>query len=295
MKKRLPYIQLELFEDVTPETCEPNTQENKENIFELLYKAIKCATKKSAYRTPIEQRTVDIAQQKYLKGIKETDIAQSLELSTERIRQLRVKFIESFMHPEGKNRRFFIYAKYFQESAPNFIGQDPAQVVATSDGTPLPYSLLDFIDMTYFEEYEYARQAFIAPKEQADSLRIHNHFLVLELRNHVTPIALETLMPKLEETITDYGTAFSRESITQLIKGNHQINEDNGQIIIDYAALNLPSQKIKRIIYEHKKIHKKDILRIYNEREIANGQTEDKLPQELNMVLVKKTINALNV
>lgn len=287
MKPYPEYKQLSLFDDDSVDQTTPVTEPEKgATSFELLYNVIKHTISKSESYSATGQRDIDIIRQRYIDGTNETKIAQNMGLSKERIRQIRMKFIDSLMNPESKDRLRFEHAERLLQSAADYIGQDPAKTVTTRHGLPLPYSLLDFVDMLYFHESEYANQAFIAPKDQADCLRIHNHYLVVELRNYALPIEIAALKKKLKETITKNGYTYCDEYIDHLIKGNHWIEEADGLITVKYESLNLPVQKMKRIIYEQKKIHKKELVRIYNERETAHRQAKEAPRKELNVVLV---------
>lgn len=307
--KESPYIQLSLFDtipDDTPLFAGPQSivlqrakqvrwlqyefpqinkrKERSLSALERLHVAIKqiISCLKSDPKEGL--RYADILRQFYLEGKKDNEIGRTLALSSERIRQIRTQSAQRLMNglglgPIHLNPRVVSSLK---KLVPDMIGQDPCRYLQVRK-KQLPLRLLDFIGLCAFEMHDMANQSFIAYNERAGVLRVHIYQLVRLLRSSYTPMPYEEVMRLLPARVKAAKQEFHPEWIPCIISGHHWIESSNGHVQLTYEGLHYPSLKIARIIYEHKRIHKDEILRIYN-RQNSGGTVSP----AVNVLLKKK-------
>lgn len=293
--KRTNYIQPDLFENVLSHTTFPKATgrrkgSGKPSVFEQLHQAITqiIHTWEKAPGTNAQNAT--ILRYRYLENKKDHETALIFQKTTERIRQIRSKLMDQLMY--GTNR----YAprlrpdlvRELKNTASRLEGKDADEVLHSRHGnTPLPDSLLEFAGMDVFEERTMADQRFIAPDNQVNCMRRHICELVKLLRSSYTPLEIHAVTTALSDVLSQQHMDFNEKWFRQIIESHHWIEHTDTQIQLNYEGLRYPSLKIARIIYENKKIHKSDIIRIYNERETSdeNKIKEDQLALH---ILIKK-------
>lgn len=276
--KKSKYIQPDLFEDffsytVFPKATRRGKEAGKPSVFEQLHLAIKQIV--HTWETPpgAMPQYATILRYRYLDNKKDHETAQIFQKTTERIRQIRIQLIDQLINGQNKYklRLHPELVRQLRDTAPLLEGQDADEVLHSRyGGKPLPDSLLEFVDMTAFEERSMADQRFIAPDNQTNYMRCHICELVKLLRSNYTPIEIHTAMAAMSAALDKQQISFNEKWFRQIIKSHHWIETTGTQIQLSYEGLRYPSLKIARIIYENKRIHKNDIIRIYNKRETSD-------------------------
>lgn len=293
-KNNTNHIQLNLFEDVSSSAPAADSAMKKEqsqhifprtgkntaglSAFELLYVAIKQIIAVWETGSMRQQQYAAVLRNRYMDNGKDTEIAKVLQKSSERIRQMRTEVIGWLMGDSNKHQTALSpdLVRQLKNQAVGLVAQDADEVLSSSKGGTLPYTLLDFVDMNVFEERDMADQCFIAPNNQTKAVRKLICELVKLLRSSYTPLKTDTVVSSLSASLAKQHIAFRKEWLCQIMAHHHWIETTGTQIQLRYEGLRYPSLKIARIVYEHKKIHKNDILRIYKER----MHPEDENPAE---------------
>lgn len=273
-------------EEATDRQRDPVECEVRE-LFNKLYSVIlKVSKAKRTLYNESKRLQVAAVAQRYIDGKIFSDIANGTTLTTERIRQLCVQFISRLIDTDSPT---VALVRKLNGLAPRLIGLNADRILRKDDGKPLSSNLLEIIGMTSFVEEVYAaRQSFIVITGGANSMRIHNAELVKYLRIKISPITCEELDAVLCTAVEQRGETYNPVFVRQLIKGNEWIVEEDGGVRLKYEGFNLPTQRLRNIIFEHKKIRRKELVRIYKEREHALQPNLQKNLKEPALVLVAK-------
>lgn len=266
----------------------PKTYSQSTSPFEMLFIAIKQIINMLETGTKNEAQQAAILRKRYLENMKDIDTAKFHDVTPERIRQIRTKLASQLMS-EKNECAFRLKNKLLTQLkslAPTLTAQDPYKVLRCKNGT-LPFSLLDFVNMTTFTEHDTTDLSFIAPNEQVIPLQHHIRELIKLLRSTYTPMETSTILEAMPALVGKWGIAFHEEWLQQIIQEHPWIETIGSNVQLRYEGLRYPSLKVARIIYENKRIHKDDIIRIYNERETSDEEKIKGKQMSLS-ILVKK-------
>lgn len=257
-KKQKQYI----YPVIPPDTANLST-------FELLQLAIRQLISEWCEGTDTEEEYAFILQSRYLDNFKDVKTALIMKWTSHRVRQIRIKIVSQLMGKPKKRQACLDpeLVRRLKSEAAGLVARDADEVLANSKGGILPSSLLDFVDMNVFEDLDVADQRFISPNNQNKSVRRHIFELVKLLRASYTPTETSTAASLLSSALEKQDIAFNEAWFHQIIASHHWIETIGTRLQLSYEGLRHPSLQIARIIYEHKKIHKDDIARIYRERE----------------------------
>lgn len=282
----VPTNRAEIPEEATDRQRDPVEYEAQE-LFYKLYSGIRKVSKaRTALYNESKRLQVAIVAQRYIDGKVFSDIANSTSLTTERIRQLCTQFISRLVNTDSSIAEL---VRRLNEIASLLIGFNANRILRKNDGAPLSHNLLEFIGMTSFVEENYAAgQSFMALAGGANNMRMHNAELIKYLRVKISPIACEELDDVLRPAVEQRGGTYNPFFVRQLIKGNEWIEEEDGGIRLKYEGFNLPTQRLRYIIFEYKKIRRKELIRIYKERELALRPNHRENLKEPALVLVAK-------
>lgn len=258
---------VEIPEEATDRQRDP-VEYKAQELFCNLYSAI---WKVSKARTTLCNKSkllqVSVVAQRYIDGKIFSDIANGTTLTTERVRQLCTQFISQQTHTDSP---IAALVRQLNEIASLLIGLNADRILRKNDGTPLSHNLLELIGMTSFVEESYAAgQSFIVLAGGANGMRMYNAELIKYLRVKISPITCDELDGVLCTAVEQRGETYNPFFIRQLIKSNEWIVEEEGAVRLKYDGFNLPTQRLRNIIFEHKKIRRKELIRIYKERELA--------------------------
>lgn len=307
------YIQLELFSNSSNNTSgnediakEGQTKDRTKNLykfpkteknahgsspFELLYLALKQIIGVLELKPKTGLQHATILRNRYLENKKDAETAKLYGKTPERIRQIRIKLISEIMNGKDNHKPGLKpeLSAELKSMASRLTAQDPCKVLHSENGT-LPFSLLDFVNMTVFKEQDMADSFFIAPNDQVIPLQHHIRELVKLLRSSYTPLEMSFVSDAMPSLLKKRNVAFNEEWLMQIINGHHWIETAGTQLQLRYEGLRYPSLKVARIIYENKRIHKDDIIRIYNERETSDEEKIKGNQISLSVLIKKKDI-----
>lgn len=267
----------------------PKTNIQSTSPFERLFLAIKQIINMLEVKTKPEMQQAAILRKRYLENMKDVEMAKLHGVTPERIRQIRAKFINQLMNEDNKYKFGLTHelSTQLKELAPTLTAQDPYKVLHSKNGT-LPFSLLDFVNMTTFKEQDTTELFFIAPNEQVNCLQRHIRELIKLLRNTYTPMETSTITESMPALLAKWDTPFHEEWLQQIIQGHPWMETIGTCVQLRYEGLRYPSLKVARIIYENKRIHKNDIIRIYNERATSDEEKIKGKQMSLNVLVKKK-------
>lgn len=259
--------------------------------FELLHLAIKQIIDVLELQPKTGSQYATILRNRYLENKKDAETAKLYGLTSERIRQIRIKLVNQILNGEDNYKVCLKpqLAAKLKSLASRLTAQNPYKVLHSKNGT-LPFSLLDFVNMTVFREHDKANLSFIAPNDQVIPLQHHICELIKLLRSSYTPLEINIVTDAMPSLLEKRNVAFNKEWMMQIINEHPWIETIGTQLQLCYEGLGYPSLKMVRIIYENKRIHKDDIIRIYNERETSDEEKIKGSQISLNILIKRKDI-----